>query len=48
MPLVAAFRKGLTEAGFVEGKDVAIEPRFADDDFEPAAGRWRRSGASRW
>ena len=33
MPLVAAFRKGLAEAGFVEGKDVAIELRFADDDF---------------
>ena len=39
MPLVAAFREGLAEAGFVEGKDVAIELRFADDDF----GRfWRR------
>jgi ABC-type uncharacterized transport system substrate-binding protein len=33
MHLVAAFRKGLAEAGFVEGKDVAIELRFADDDF---------------
>jgi putative ABC transport system substrate-binding protein len=33
MDLVAAFRKGLAEAGFVEGKDVAIELRFADDDF---------------
>jgi ABC-type uncharacterized transport system substrate-binding protein len=33
MPLVAAFREGLAEAGFVEGKDVAIELRFADDDF---------------
>ena len=32
-PLVAAFRKGLAEAGFVEGKDVVIELRFADDDF---------------
>ena len=32
-PLVAAFRKGLAEAGFVEGKDFVIELRFADDDF---------------
>ena len=33
MHLVAAFRKGLAEAGFVEGNDVAIELRFADNDF---------------
>ena len=33
MHLVAAFRKGLAEAGFIEGKDVAIELRFADNDF---------------
>jgi putative ABC transport system substrate-binding protein len=33
MPLVAAFREGFASAGFVEGKDVAIELRFADDDF---------------
>jgi putative ABC transport system substrate-binding protein len=28
-PLVAAFRKGLTEFGFLEGRNVAIEYRFA-------------------
>jgi putative ABC transport system substrate-binding protein len=33
MDLVAAFRKGLAEAGFLDGKDVAIELRFGDNDF---------------
>jgi putative ABC transport system substrate-binding protein len=32
--LVAAFRSGLNESGFVEGQNVAIEYRWADNHYE--------------
>jgi putative tryptophan/tyrosine transport system substrate-binding protein len=33
-PLVAAFRRGLEESGFVEDQNVAIEYRFAEDQYD--------------
>jgi putative tryptophan/tyrosine transport system substrate-binding protein len=32
--ILAAFRRGLNETGFVEGQDVAIEYRFADGQYD--------------
>src|SRR5438093_2571187 len=33
-PMFAAFRKGLTEGGFIEGQNVKLEFAFADEHYD--------------
>ena len=34
LPLFEAFQKGLADLGYVEGRNVVIEPRFAEGQYE--------------
>jgi putative ABC transport system substrate-binding protein len=45
-PLLASFRKGLNETGFIEGANVAIEYRWAQNELDRLARVGGRPGSS--
>ena len=46
VPFVAAFRAGLEEAGYVEGRNVTIDISLGGGRIRSTAGDGRRSGSS--
>jgi putative ABC transport system substrate-binding protein len=46
--LVAAFRSGLREIGYLEGQNVGIEFRWADGDYTRHEGLVAGSSGRKW
>ena len=41
MQIVAAFRRGLSEAGFIEGQNVTVEYRWGQNDYGRSSAKAR-------